>query len=124
MVTDSPDMPDKEPECAPIMPDSDVGVTDIASEPTLEMPDPAPEGASDEQSTLTKESRQTPELLQAYDCLQIHTPVQEFETYTKARLETLVRLGEAKRAEVTAQALELGLSALGRVMGAVTRETP
>jgi len=66
------------------------------------------------------------ELRDAYDCLRIRTPLQEFETYAKARLETLVRLGEGERAGLTSEALELGLEALKQVMGAAppTREAP
>jgi len=57
------------------------------------------------------------ELEQAYECLEIRTPAQEFEAYSRARLETLIRLGDKDKAEVTAAALKLGLQALRGVMG-------
>lgn len=58
------------------------------------------------------------DLAQAYDCLRIRTPLEEFETFARARLETLVKLGEAERAQMTAAALETGKGALRHVMGA------
>jgi hypothetical protein len=128
-------------------------------EPTLEMPDPAPEGedkaettpplgdfggpddASDEQpmlvvdatlpasvsdlgSVLTEPEPPPTELQSAYDCLEIRTPIEELKTFARARLETLVRLGDADRAEVCKAALEEGLSALRDVMGSVRKEAP
>lgn len=124
----------------PIMPDSDVGSTQAANEavpePALEMPDPEPEthkhsrlgildDESDEHPILVDSSvPKTSELQQAYECLEIKTPIQEFHTYAGARLEALVRLGEPERAEVTSKALELGMQALRQVMGALPREAP
>ena len=58
-------------------------------------------------------------LKEAYDCHEIRTPVEEFEAYNRARLDALVRLGAAERAEITAAALELGTDVLRRTMGAV-----
>lgn len=66
--------------------------------------------------------REPSELEQAYECLEIRTPAQEFEAYSRARLETLVRLGETDKAEVTAAALALGLRALRGVMGSLPGE--
>ena len=124
-MTDSPepqDPPIEAPEITPILPDSDIGVT----ETVLEMPDPAPEtpaaaggGSAHDEAAPNAELS---ELQLAYECLEIRTPIQEFQTYANARLETLVRLGEADRAEVTSQALELGMAALRQVMGAVSKE--
>ncbi|RMG16478.1 MAG: hypothetical protein D6731_06015 [Planctomycetota bacterium] len=61
------------------------------------------------------------ELQGAYDCLEIRTPLEELRAFASARIEALVRLGDAERAERTATALEVGLQALREVMGAVTR---
>ncbi|MGE0706987.1 MAG: hypothetical protein AB7N76_02645 [Planctomycetota bacterium] len=58
------------------------------------------------------------QLVSAYEYLDIHTPLQEFESYARARLEAQVRVGNTEQAEVTAAALKLGLDALRRVMGA------
>src|SRR5205814_3783696 len=54
----------------------------------------------------------------AYEVLEIRTPLEEFEAYVRARIETLTRLGDTKKAEVTSSALELGRRALARVTGA------
>lgn len=119
--------------------DSDEALTPAeVPQPRLEMPDPAPEGeeavGSPEDATAEPpavvaaapdagDSAAEPksELQQAYDCLQIRTPIQELQTFAAARLETLVRLGDADRAEATAAALELSLNALREVMGAVRK---
>ena len=158
-MTDSPDIEpsgsadDKNASRHHVSVDSDQGILDdtlaAVPEPTLEMPDPAPEGEeetdalggpddpSDEQpvlvvdATLPSGSGEVPalepeppsELQSAYDCLEIRTPIEELQTFTRARLETLVRLGEAERAERTKAALALGLSALREVMGAVSKES-
>ena len=54
----------------------------------------------------------------AYEVLEIRTPLEEFDAYVRARVETLTRLGDASRAELTSEALELGRRALARVTGA------
>ena len=117
----------------PIMPE---GLEGTVSEHVLEMPDPDPNadkrpgvGALDEDSEyhpnfVNPSVSPTPKLQQAYDCLQIKTPIEEFHTYAGSRLEALVRLGEPDRAEVTSRALELGIQALRQVMGAVPSEAP
>lgn len=61
-------------------------------------------------------------LAEAYEYLDIRTPLAEFESYTRARLEAQVRVGETEEAEVTAAALKLGLDALRRVMGSLPKE--
>jgi hypothetical protein len=53
----------------------------------------------------------------AHECLEIRTPVEEFETYVRARIDTLTRLGEQDRVEITIQALELGKRKLARITG-------
>lgn len=130
-MTDSPEPQDptnEGSEIAPTLTDSDFGTTDAITEPLLEMPDPAPEAESGPGTgTFTHVvplPSEASELQLAYECLEIHTPIQEFQTYANARLETLIRLGETERAEITSQALELGLGALRRVMGAVSKEAP
>ena len=55
----------------------------------------------------------------AYEVLEIRTPLEEFDAYVRARIDTLSRLGDAERAALTAEALELGRTALGQVTGAV-----
>jgi len=62
-------------------------------------------------------------LAEAYEYLDIRTPLAEFESYTRARLEAQVRVGETEEAEVTAAALKLGLDALRRVMGSLPKES-
>ena len=52
-----------------------------------------------------------------YECLEIQTPLHEFEAFATARLEALARLGEADRAEIAKGALELGRIALRQAMG-------
>lgn len=137
-ASDAPEDDDLEELRHHVSADSDEGsVLPVGvPEPALEMPDPAPEGESDffggppdASPTLIAGSVGSDdsapvaasELQQAYDCLEIRTPIEEFRTFAKARLETLVRLGEADRAEVTSAALDLGLSALREVMGAVRK---
>jgi hypothetical protein len=61
-------------------------------------------------------------LAEAYEYLEIRTPLQEYESYARARLEARVRVGDTDRAELTAAALKLGLDSLRRVMGALPRE--
>jgi hypothetical protein len=70
---------------------------------------PAPEDAG--ASARSKPSK-------AHECLEIRTPLQEFETYVRARIETLTRLGEADRADLALRALELGRAKLARHTGA------
>ncbi|MEZ0230369.1 MAG: hypothetical protein ACAI25_17230, partial [Planctomycetota bacterium] len=53
----------------------------------------------------------------AYEVLEIRTPLEEFESYVRARIDTLSRLGDSERAAVTAEALELGRRAIARVTG-------
>lgn len=62
------------------------------------------------------------ELEQAYECLEIRTPIEEFETYARARVDTLVRLNQAERADRAQRALELGVETLRQVMGSAPRE--
>ena len=77
-----------------------------------------PSDASDEQPVLVAEEAGPPsELQQAYECLEIRTPVQEFESYVRARLEAMIRLGRESEAQATSASLELGLDALRRAMG-------
>ena len=124
----------------PIMPDSDMGISeetsDAVPEPVLEMPDPEPgtdshtrigvlDDDSDEHPIVPDASVPiTSRLQQAFECLQIKTPIEEFQTYAGSRLEAMVRLGEPERAEVTSRALELGVKALRQVMGAAPPEAP
>lgn len=53
----------------------------------------------------------------AYEVLEIRTPLEEFESYVRARIDTLSRLGETDKAELAAKALEVGRRALSRVTG-------
>jgi hypothetical protein len=53
----------------------------------------------------------------AHDSLEIRTPVEEFETYVRARIDTLTRLGETKRVDLTLEALELGKRRLAQITG-------
>ncbi len=53
----------------------------------------------------------------AFEVLEIRTPLEEFESYVRARIDTLSRLGESGKADLAAQALELGRRALSRVTG-------
>jgi len=68
-------------------------------------------------------SSEQSKLAEAYEYLDIRTPLAEFESYTRARLEAQVRVGETEEAEVTAAALKLGLDALRRVMGSLPKES-
>jgi hypothetical protein len=54
----------------------------------------------------------------AFEVLEIRTPLEEFDAYVRARVDTLARLGDSKKAELTAAALDLGRRALARVTGA------
>jgi hypothetical protein len=56
----------------------------------------------------------------AYEVLEIRTPLEEFESYVRARIDTLSRLGETDKAQLATQALELGRRALARVTGTAT----
>lgn len=56
----------------------------------------------------------------AHECLEIRTPLEEFDTYVRARIDTLTRLGENERVDLTIQALELGKRRLSRITGAQT----
>lgn len=53
----------------------------------------------------------------AYEVLEIRTPLEEFESYVRARIDTLARLGDSEKAGLTAEALELGRKAIARVTG-------
>ena len=66
----------------------------------------------------------SPDRESAYECLEIRMPIHEFESFARARLETLLRLGERERADVAAAALKLGQGALRQVMGTVPKEAP
>lgn len=74
---------------------------------------------SDEEEAAVEGGGEGPELdpRRAYEVLEIRTPLEEFDAYARARIETLARLGEAERAEITAAALELGRRAIARVTG-------
>ena len=80
---------------------------------------------SDEREPLDpgSSSSEQSRLAEAYEYLDIRTPLAEFESYTRARLEAQVRVGETEEAEVTAAALKLGLDALRRVMGSLPKES-
>ena len=109
----------------------------VAAEVAAELGFGGPEDASDDQPMLLVApaapappfspgglpSADAGELQEAYECLQIRTPIQEFEAYARARCETLVRLGDKERAELAAAALRLGQNALRGVMGAVPKES-
>lgn len=109
---------DGDDERGPILDDSeDEAVAFMNSEDEAGLED---EGASDDEhkGPLFETQRLGGELADAYDCLQIRTPLEEFETFSRARLETLVKLGEAERAQLCSAALETGANALRHVMGA------
>jgi len=53
----------------------------------------------------------------AHECLEIRTPVEEFETYVRARIDTLTRLGESDKVALTVAALELGKRRLAKLAG-------
>jgi hypothetical protein len=74
---------------------------------------------SDEAAALPPGDEAPSELQQAYECLELRTPIDEFLAFAEARRETMVRLGEAERSELAGEALETGLRALREVMGAV-----
>jgi len=52
-----------------------------------------------------------------FDCLDISTPLEELEAFARARIEALVRTGDAEGAERAGAALELGRRALRDVLG-------
>src|SRR5207249_4305946 len=60
----------------------------------------------------------------AYEILEIRTPLEEFEAYVRARIDTLSRLGDSGKAELAAEALELGRRALARVTGMTLPPAP
>jgi hypothetical protein len=60
----------------------------------------------------------------AFEVLEIRTPLEEFEAYVRARIDTLSRLGEPDKANLAAEALELGRRALARVTGTTLPEKP
>ena len=64
-----------------------------------------------------KGERNAPPKRRAYEVLEIRTPLEEFEGYVRARIDTLSRLGETEKAELAAKALEVGRRALARVTG-------
>lgn len=72
---------------------------------------------SDSDSTSTSSD---PGPGRAHDCLEIRTPVEEFETYVRARIETLTRLGERDQVDLMLRALDLGKRKLARISGAPT----
>ena len=53
----------------------------------------------------------------AYQVLEIRTPLEEFEGYVRARVDTLSGSATRSKAELAGQALELGRRALARVAG-------
>ena len=132
MIFDSVDIPPPPAEDSELEDSEDFGGPDDASEeqpmlvvgPSDEvkaLPEAPPEDGSDEGSALAHK-RDTP-LRGAYEYLEIRTPIAEFESYSRARTEALVRLGDSKEAEVAALAMNLGTEALRRVMGAIPKET-
>ncbi len=74
-------------------------------------------------AAIADDSGETPALehdldpRRAYEVLEIRTPLEEFEAYVKARIDTLMKLGDNAKAALTGEALELGRRSLGRVTG-------
>jgi hypothetical protein len=60
----------------------------------------------------------------AFEVLEIRTPLEEYESYVRARIDTLARLGDTERAGLTAEALEIGRKAIARVTGVAAPEKP
>ncbi|MBI3725251.1 hypothetical protein HY251_15070 [bacterium] len=58
----------------------------------------------------------------AFEVLEIRTPLEEFESYVRARIDTLSRLGESEKANLAAAALDLGRLALARVTGTALKD--
>jgi hypothetical protein len=63
-------------------------------------------------------------LHEAYASLEIRTPPEELDAFTRGRVEALARVGQADRAALAQDALKLAQGALRRVMGALPREAP
>lgn len=53
----------------------------------------------------------------AHECLEIRTPIEEFETYVRARVDTLNKLGEHEQVDIVVRALELGKHKLAYLTG-------
>lgn len=88
------------------------GLDDVA-----QPPDTAP--ASDEVGAVASAPPASPgrEPTSPFDCLDLSTPLEELDRFARARVEALVRAGDAERVERTRAALELGKRALRDVMG-------
>lgn len=63
-------------------------------------------------------------LADAYSGLEIRTPPEELEAFARGRVDALARLGQADRAAMAAEALQMAQAALRRVMGSLPREAP
>lgn len=63
-------------------------------------------------------------LVAAYSSLEIRTPPEELEAFARGRVEALARLGQAERAAIAGEALQMAQAALRRVMGSQPREAP
>jgi len=61
---------------------------------------------------------------EAYEVLEIRTPLEEFDAYARARAATLSHLGDAEKADLAMRALELGRRALMRVTGSAPIQDP
>jgi hypothetical protein len=103
----------------PIRDDATTGPNPIKEAPS-DIAAIAEDEDQDEEGTLATEL----DPRRAYEVLEIHTPLEEFEAYVGARIETLTRLGETAKAELTASALELGRRALARVTGVAVASRP
>ncbi len=63
-------------------------------------------------------------LVGAYSSLEIRTPPEELDAFARGRVEALARLGQADRAALMGDALQMAQAALRRVMGSQPREAP
>ncbi len=63
-------------------------------------------------------------LVEAYSSLEIRTPPEELDAFARGRVEALARLGQAERAAIAGEALQMAQAALRRVMGSQPREAP
>jgi hypothetical protein len=102
-------------------PRDDLASSDDGDEAKEEVPS-AKEGdpivvSTDSDIGMTEGDDETLDPRKAYEVLEIRTPVEELETYGKARIETLARLGETEKSQLTASALDLARRALARVTG-------
>lgn len=63
-------------------------------------------------------------LAEAYSNLEIRTPPEELDAFARGRVEALARVGQADRAAIAGEALQMAQAALRRVMGSQPREAP